>query len=262
MSSVARIAVIVDKELREVFRNRSILFTTLLLPVLFNVLAFGQLSAMRSLPEQSGDKLQGRFTELCASLSTRSCTQLVLGQTFQLLFMMLPIVIPAMIAAYSVVGEKAGRTLEPLLATPLRTGELLGGKMLAAVGPGLCAQYAGYGVFVVGLHRVLPPEVLALVFAPRWLLLVLAGGPLLAIMSVLVGLMVSSRVQDPRAAQQLSMLVVLPLVGFVVGQAVGAVTLSAGLAVAVCVFVGVLDVLLAFAAVQLFDRETILTRWK
>ena len=52
------------------------------------------------------------------------------------MFMLIPLFIPVNIAAYSIVGEKTTHSLEPLLATPISTGELLAGKNLASVIPG------------------------------------------------------------------------------------------------------------------------------
>ena len=67
------------------------------------------------------------------------------------------------VAAYAVVGEKQARTLEPLLATPITTFELLAAKVLGALVPGIVlvticfALYAG-GVMLFaheGVYRTL-----------------------------------------------------------------------------------------------------------
>lgn len=49
--------------------------------------------------------------------------------------MLIPTVVPLTIAIYSVIGEKSARTLEPLLAAPVRVGELLLAKSLASAIP-------------------------------------------------------------------------------------------------------------------------------
>ena len=44
------------------------------------------------------------------------------------------------VAAHSVIGEKQARTLEPLLATPLKTSELLAAKVISAAIPGVASH--------------------------------------------------------------------------------------------------------------------------
>src|SRR4051794_708838 len=63
-----------------------------------------------------------------AGLTPAELAQAVVGVQFSTLFVLLPIITPSVLASYSVVGEKTNRTLEPLLATPVRTWELLLGK--------------------------------------------------------------------------------------------------------------------------------------
>lgn len=65
------------------------------------------------------------FGEMCVGLNEADCTQVYMLNLFTLMFMILPVTIPVTIAAYSIVGEKTTRSLEPLLATPITTTELL-----------------------------------------------------------------------------------------------------------------------------------------
>src|SRR4029077_6362730 len=66
-----------------------------------------------------------------------------------LLYMLgIPAIVPALVAAYSIVGERQQDTLEPVLTTPIRQEELLVGKALAALAPSLAIAYAVY-VFVL-----------------------------------------------------------------------------------------------------------------
>ena len=76
--------------------------------------------------------LPPQFLALCGDVSPAECMQLFIVSQFLILFMLMPLIIPVSIAAYSIVGEKTTRSLEPLLATPVTTAELLVGKSLAA----------------------------------------------------------------------------------------------------------------------------------
>ena len=74
--------------------------------------------------------------------------------------------------------------------------------------------------------------------------------------------MISSRVTDPRVAEQISSVFVLPVIGLFVGQATGLIFVNAQFILWMAIGLFFLDIgLLAFAR-QLFQRETILTRWK
>ena len=54
-----------------------------------------------------------------AQLPPAAAAEAFFFQQFLLLFLVAPIVGAVSLAAYSVVGEKQGRTLEPLLTTPI-----------------------------------------------------------------------------------------------------------------------------------------------
>jgi ABC-2 type transport system permease protein len=74
--------------------------------------------------------------------------------------------------------------------------------------------------------------------------------------------MISSRVNDPRVAEQLSSLVVIPLVALFMGQSFGLIQYNLTLVIWVALGMVLLDAVLLYFAIQLFQRETILTRWK
>jgi ABC-2 type transport system permease protein len=179
------------------------------------------------------------------------------------MFLMLPVLIPITIASYSIVGEKTTRTLEPLLATPITTYELLAGKGLAAALPAILATWLGFLAFVVGaIWLKVDPAVVEKFFDPLWLIAILVVGPLLALAAVSIAVMISSRTSDPRVAEQISGLFILPLVGLLVAQTTGAVFLTRTAIVWIAFFMAIIDAVLLAFAVQLFQRETILTRWK
>ena len=87
-------------------------------------------------------------------------------------------------------------------------------------------------------------------------------GPLLTVLAVSVAIMISSRATDPRVAEQLSAVVILPIILFVVGQSMGLFILDRQIVILATVVVAVADIILVSLAVKTFQRETILTRWK
>ena len=194
--------------------------------------------------------------------SESECAQVYLLDIFTLLFMILPVSIPVSIAAYSVVGEKTTHSLEPLLATPITTVELLVGKMVAAVAPAVAATWGAYLIYIVVIGRMVPPVVYERVLDPLWLTAIFLVSPLLTILSVCAAMMISSRVSDPRTAEQLSAVVILPLILLVVGQSAGLLLIDRTLVILAAVVIFIIDILLVFLTIKLFERETILTRWR
>jgi ABC-2 type transport system permease protein len=258
--------IIARKEWAEVFKNRFVLFTVAFLPLIFTALPLIILATMG----ESGD-LEGltsadmpvRFAELCEGMTASECGQYFIVSQFMLLFMMMPLAIPVTIASYSIVGEKTTRTLEPLLATPISTLSLLGGKALAAILPAILVTWLGFGVFVAGVVVITGGGGLLVgVLNALWLIAIFVVGPLLALAAVSVAVMVSSRANDPRVAEQLSMLVILPLLGLFFGQVTGLILVNQRVIIWMAIGMAVLDTGLLYLATQIFQREAILTRWK
>ncbi len=260
-----KIRTIIRKEWAEIFKNRLVISTIIFMPLILSMipLMMNYLTRGSSVEELTSD-MPSEFLRFCQEgLTAGECFQVYLSNQFLLLFMIIPLMIPVNIAAYSIVGEKTTRSLEPLLATPITTGELLTGKNLAAAIPAILATWGGFLIYIVGtLLVVQSPRVVAALLDPMWWLAVIVLGPLLAIMSVNFSIMVSSRVNEPRVAEQVSAVVILPILAVFIGQIAGLFIINRSLIFLMIVVVLVVDVLLLYISTHLFQRETILTRWK
>ena len=262
-----KIKTIIRKEWAEVFKNRMVIFTVAFLPLLLIAIPLGVLYGMHAtIPASSSTSaLPDEMTQsMCPSgLNASDCMQVFLISEFMMLFMLVPVAIPVTIAAYSIVGEKTTRSLEPLLATPITTAELLIGKCLAAIIPAVLATYAAFGIFALGSWIILANKVLLTALLDlRWLIAIFIVGPLIATLAVTFSLMVSSRVNDPRAAEQISMVVILPVLAGFFGQVAGIFVLNARLISIVAVIMLAVDVVMLFLTTRVFQREQILIRWK
>lgn len=261
-----KVTTLVRKEWSEIFKNRFVLFTVSFIPLIFTALPLIILYGITSSGEGAGipfGELPPQYLDLCRGLNSADCEQYVIIVQFMLMFMMLPVLIPITIASYSIVGEKATRTLEPLLATPITTAELLAGKGLAAVIPAVAATWVSYLTYALGARLMgVQPALIAKFFDPLWLLAIFVVGPLLAVAGVSIAVMISSRTSDPRVAEQISGLFVLPIVGLLVAQAAGIFLIDQTIILWMAAGLVMLNAGLLYFAVQLFQRETILTRWK
>jgi ABC-2 type transport system permease protein len=261
-----RIKAIIIKEWREVFKNKFVVFTVSFLPLMITALPLIILyftGSAEDFTEMSMADLPPQFSSLCGGMSGGDCMLYFIITQFLLLYMMVPLIVPMTIASYSIVGEKTTRTLEPLLATPVHTVEILIGKGLAGVIPAVLATWIGYLIYAIGAWIMIQnPAVVSKLFDPLWMMAIFVVGPLLSLLGVSISVMISSRVNDPRVAEQISGLFVLPVVGLFVGQTSGLILINEQFIIWMAASLLVLDSILFYFAVQIFQRETILSRWK
>ena len=262
------IRTIINKEWSEVFKNKMVLSVVLVMPILFSLLPLVMLgvtsttSMLDISPEEAG--LPPEITgNLCGGMNASECTQVYMLSQFMLFFVMMPLIIPTTIAAYSVVGEKTTRSLEPLLATPFTTTELLVGKCFAAVIPAVTATFVSFLIFNIGiLIQGISSKVHAYVLSPTWLVGILLLGPVLSIISAMFAIFVSSRVNDPRVAEQIASVMVVPFMGVFMLSSFGLITLNLTSMVIAVIICAVVAAVLLYLGTLIFDRENILTKWK
>jgi ABC-2 type transport system permease protein len=171
-----------------------------------------------------------------------------------------PALVPAVIAASSVVGEREQGTLEPLLTTPLRREELLLGKALAAIVPSVGIAYVLFAVIEVSARLFARNAAVApALWQGAHVLAEILFAPLLAGWSIWVGIGISARSSDVRVAQQLGTLASLPPLGVVALMSFNVFAPSVTLAVMFAVVLLVADVLLWRVVSAMFDRERLIT---
>ena len=243
--------IVAAKDLSVFRNNKFILYSLVAMPLLMGLLI--PVMLIYTLQAQAALLTQTQLIESAASLVN----------LFSSFFVITAVGLPTIIASYSFIGEKLEKSLEPLLATPTTDGELLFGKSLGAFIPCIGATYIGDLIFVIvidgwsiiNLGTLLLPTV-------YWALLTGIVIPLACVLSVEANIIISSRVNDIRAAQQLGGIVIFPLLILIVLPSVIqilpmvtlALILSGGLAVA--------DIGLFYLSKAVFKREEILTKWK
>jgi ABC-type transport system involved in multi-copper enzyme maturation permease subunit len=238
-TSAIRIRAVMRKEFREYRRNRFIIYTMATLPIIFTALPVISLFTIQS----SADPTQVR-TQVAITL---------------LLLLIIPVVLPATIAAYSVIGERDQGTLEPLLTTPISREEFLLGKSLAATIPTVAVAYGFFLVLVLAIRFGASRVVSHAVWQPAWFLAELLFAPLLAAWSVWVGTAISARSSDVRVAQQLGTLASLPALVFPLLMSLQIFKPTATVAVVVAVALAAIDVVAWRIVSKMFDRERLIT---
>jgi ABC-2 type transport system permease protein len=196
------------------------------------------------------------------ALDPEAAVQAYVFQYFLVMLVLGPITSAMAVAAASVVSEKQARTLEPLLVTPITTFELLAGKLLAAFVPSLGLTVISLVLYLVVVAVTAGDGVFGVLLGPRTFGVVFLIGPLAAMVALQLAVCVSSRVNDARTAQQLGVFVILPIPALLVAQIFGAVQLTGPVILGIAVILLAVNAGLMWLAITLFDRETILTRWK
>ena len=237
--SHTRVRAIFRKELQEFRRNRSMIVGMAIIPAVFTI-----------------QPLINVFT-LDSSASRP------LSREHVLLYMLaIPALVPSLVAAYSVVGERAQGTLEPILTTPIRREELLLGKALATFAPSVAVAYVVYGLFLALVEIFAAPGVASALIRPADLLAQLVFTPLLTGWSIWVAILISTRAGDIRVAQQLATLASLPSVALTTVVSLNVIKPSLPVAILSAAVLVALNRIGWRAASAMFDRERLVTNTK
>jgi ABC-2 type transport system permease protein len=182
---------------------------------------------------------------------------------FSFLFVIGAAFIPITIASYSLVGEKIQKSLEPLLAAPVSDSEILAGKSIAAFMPAIASIYIGAVIFM-SLIDLFTFSKLGYLFFPNWNIgiILLLVAPLACILSIEVNVLISSRSNDIRSAQQLGSLALLPfaVIYFLSEFKLISLTITNLLIMSAVLFI--IDIISFWIVKAVFQREEILTKWK
>lgn len=231
----SRVGAVVRRDLTVALGSKAVVLPALLVPLVLLVLLPAGIGL---LPRFAPDGDLGDLEPLLAALPPDRVAALpadpalaaaVVTLTLLLLPMLLlvPVMVATVLAADGVAGEQERRTLEGLLLTPVTDRELATAKLLAAWIPAVVLGLVGAALYALVVQVTLGQQ-LGEVLLPdaAFLVLVLWTSPTFAAATLGAVMLVSVRSRSTQEAYQLGGLVVLPVIGLVVGQAVGALVLS------------------------------------
>ena len=253
---------VITKEARDLLANRLLLAAVVFPALVFAsiptaIVAFIEFNELD--PGQLGQIEQ--YISQFPGLEPKLAAQGFIVLNFMAYFLLIPAMVPMAIATQSVIGEKTARSLEPQLATPMEVSELIIGKAIASAVPAVLATWAVYVLYGFVNAAITDPVMTNLVFSDVWRVAMLTLVPLICLLSVLLGIIVSSRVSDARTAQQIGGFIVIPVIGVAVaGFFSGQATFSMEQVITGDLVVAVLIGLSLVVGNWVFDRESILTR--
>lgn len=234
-----RVRAIFRKEVRDLRHNGNVVYAMVILPLVFLI------------------------QPVVAVFTLTSGASRALHHEHSLVYMLaIPALVPATLAAYSIVGERVQGTLEPLLSTPVQRRELILGKAAAVFVPSIAIAYLVFALYIVLVELFAAPGVASgLVQGPEVLAQVIFT-PLLSGWSIWVGMAISARTSDVRTAGQLSIMVSLPTVAVTSLVAFNVIPANLRVALAFGLALLVLNRLGLRAASFVFDRERLITSTK
>ena len=234
-----RVGAILRKELRDLRRSSNVVYAMVVLPLVFLIQPIIQVF---TIPSSGSSTLHHEHT---------------------LIYLLaIPALVPAALAAYSIVGERVQGTLEPLLSTPIRQEELILGKALAVFLPSVAVAYAVFALFIAIVELFAAPGVASALVQVPDVVAQIVFTPLLVIWSIWIGMAISARSSDIRTAGQLSILVSLPTVAITSLIAFNVIPANLRVALAFGIGLCVLDRLGWRAATSFFNRERLITTTK
>ncbi len=261
------------KDWLEIKRDKQVLAPILILPLIFSVVFPVILLFISSAPTQNMQSndisellIQNLPVEIQAQLAQFTEAQVMVYimvlYFFAPFFLIIPIMASSVIGSDSFAGEKERKTIEALLATPLSDSELLLGKILVSFIPAMLVTFVAFGVyatlvdvFTFGMFNgmLLLPNV-------NFLVMVFGVTPTLALCSIGLTVVISAKVKGFKEAQQITAVLVLPVLALVFAQISGLLVLGPLVLAAFIGLLAAVDVAIFHFGVKIFRREEILSK--
>ncbi|KEZ53582.1 MULTISPECIES: ABC transporter permease subunit [Metabacillus] len=258
---------IIKKDLRDIIRSKNLFAVLIIIPVLFSsVIPAAILSAalFLDLEELAGSDAERMISSFMTQLNRESIAFETVEQQFVFLFLnymlpslflLVPIITASVVAANSFVGEKERRTLESLLFSPVSVKTLFVSKIIGSFLPSLLVSLASFvlsGIIINSLGYQLYGQ---MIFpSANWLVLIFWLSPMVSLLTVLLNVLISSRVKTYQEAQNIGGVIVLPVVAMMAGQASGLFLVGAGVTFIIGLGLLLVNLLLVSRMAKFSDR--------
>jgi ABC-2 type transport system permease protein len=258
---------IIKKDLQEIFRSKSLCITMIIIPILFSVIIPAALmgsALLFDLEKVVGDDARQLVDVFLSQLRIEGTAfETVEGQFVYLfinyllptLFLLVPIITASTVAANSFVGEKERRTLESLLFSPISIKELFISKVLASFLPSFLVSMISFILCGMIINSLGYPLFGSMIFPSKnWLALIFCLSPMVTLMTVLLNVLISSRVKTFQEAQNISGVIILPVVAMMIGQSSGLFLVGTKILLLISLAILILNVLLLTRITKYNDR--------
>lgn len=264
--SIHRIKIIFLKDWKELRQSRQAMLPMLILPVVFVVVlpAIIVLSATQAASDPRTAEMLKNMPRIAVPSGMNEQQAIIYTMLIFFLaplFLLIPVMNASIIAASSFAGEKERKTIEGLLYTPVTDKELVLGKIAVCLIPAVLIAWISFVVYGVLVNTLAYPFFGHLIFpTANWVTLIFWLTPGLSFLSLAMVVAVSQRAAGVWEAQQISALLLLPIIGVVISQVKGVLYLTVPVNMLAGTVIYVIDVFVYRWLVRRLNRERIVTK--
>jgi len=257
---------IFKKDWQEIYKNKEIILPVIILPLIFSVvLPIAILGLAIAIPEGQVDDIEALYL-LFPMFSgqenpvLKTVIWFYVNSMMKPIFLLAPMVLTMVVAADSFAGEKERKTIETLLVLPITDKELIVGKVLTSLIPGLLGTWGAFGIFSLIVYFMTFDIMGFFIIGFDWFLLVFLFATLLSFFSVLLLIINSSRAKNVKSAQNVAVIVVLPIISLVFTQLTNVFVLNEINTLILSGFLGVLDIAMVYLGGRQLNRDRLISR--
>lgn len=251
------------KDIKEITGDKQVLLPMLIVPLLMMIVlpAGLMIGARFGVTGINGmDLMMKRFSSfLPYKNQSQFIVELGVNYMFPVLFLLIPVMASCIIGASSFIVEKEKKTIETLLYTPMTIRELFVSKVLGTLVPSyavalISALFFGIIVNVGGwfyFEKLIFPNV-------KWIILIIWVAPAATLLGISFMVLISAKAHTFQEAQQMSGLIVLPLIMLLIGQMTGLFMLNSLVMIILGAALYIIDIILIKNAVNKFIPEKLL----
>ena len=225
---------LIEKDLNEITSSKQVILPMAILPIVLTVLiplaliiGVHYIGSASDILREIGPLLKKLPSEYNAYSPAQLVIKVAIDYMFPSYFLIIPIMCSGIIGASSLVGEKEHKTMETLLYTPISMEQLLRAKILGVFIPSYIItliSFIAFGIVIniggfIYFGRLIFPDI-------KWLIIILWISPAINFLSLTLTVMVSAKSKTFQEAQQVSGILVLPVVLLLVGQMTGVIMIN------------------------------------
>lgn len=225
---------LIYKDLNEITSSKQVILPMTIVPILLTVIiplavviGANYIGNDSNMIRQLGPLIKKLPPEYTAYNPSQFFIKIVINYMFPSYFLIIPIMCSGIIGASSFVGEKEHKTMETLLYTPISMEQLLRAKILGVFIPSYIITLISFVLFGVLINiggfihfgKLIFPDI-------KWLIIILWISPAINLLSLIFTVMVSAKSKTFQEAQQVSGLLIIPVILVLVGQMTGVIMLS------------------------------------
>lgn len=260
------------KDWLEIKRNWQVLIPIIILPLIFSIVFPTIISFISNAPSQELDTqdFQALIPNLPADIQAflaqltpnQILVYIMTAYFFAPFFLIIPVMASSVMGSDSFAGERERKTIEALLATPISDSELLMGKILVSFIPAMIITWVSFAIYTTVVDVLTFSLFNGMLILPtvNFLILTFGVSPILALCSIGLTVIISAKVKGFKEAQQISVILLIPILGLVFAQISGIMVLGPLILALLMGLLALIDIGVFYIGVKMFRREEILSK--